>query len=93
MSKNIKLKDLLTERKLTEFDMARVEESLERLNKYHATLNKLWPQIQKSTAKTKWKKAKDAAYGLHGLGRNLMRYLDEVEDILKRPASKYDDDE
>ena len=93
MSKNIKLKELLNERKLTEFDMARVEESLERLNKYHATLNKIWPQIQKSTAKTKWKKAYDAAYGLSGLGKNLYRYLDEVEDILKRPASKYDDDE
>ena len=89
----VKLKELLNERKLTKFDMARVEESLERLNKYHATLTKIWPQIQKSTAKTKWKKAKDAAYGLHGLGRNLMRYLGEVEDILKRPATKYDDDE
>ena len=89
----VKLKELLNERKLTECDMARVEESLARLNKYHATLNKLWPQIQKSTAKTKWKKAKDAAYGLHGLGRNLMRYLDDVENILKRPASKDDDDE
>ena len=93
MSKNIKLKELLTERKLTEFDMARVEESLKRLNKYHATLNKIWPQIQRSTAKTKWKKARDAAYGLSGLGKNLYRYLDEVEDILKRPASKDDDDE
>ena len=91
--KMIKLKDLLSERKLTKFDMARVEESLERLNKHHATLTKLWPQIQKSTAKTKWKKAKDAAYGLSGLGKNLYRYLDEVEDILKRPASKDDDDE
>ena len=88
MSKNIKLKNLLTERKLDEFDKARVEESLERLNKYHATLNKLWPQIQKSTAKTKWSKAKDAAYGLMGLGKNLYRYLGDVEDILKRPGKK-----
>ena len=88
MSKNIKLKNLLTERKLDEFDKARVEESLERLNKYHATLNKLWPQIQKSTAKTKWSKAKDAAYGLHGLGKNLYRYLSDVEEILKRPGKK-----
>ena len=78
MSKNIKLKNLLTERKLDEFDKARVEESLERLNKYHATLNKLWPQIQKSTAKTKWKKAYDAAYGLSGLGKNLMFLISEI---------------
>ena len=93
MSKNIKLKELLTERKLDEWDKARVEESLERLNKYHATLNKLWPQLQKTKAKTKWQKAKDAAYGLSGLGKNLYRYLTDVENILKRPKSKYDDDE
>ena len=91
--KELLKEDLITERKLTEFDKARVEESLKRLNKFHADLNKLWPQIQKSTAKTKWKKAKDAAYGLSGLGKNLYRYLDEVEDILKRPASKDDDEQ
>ena len=49
----VKLKELLNERKLDEYDKTRVEESLERLNKYTATLNKLWPQIQKSTAKTR----------------------------------------
>ena len=90
---DIKLKellkeDLITERKLDKYDKARVEESLKRLNEYHATLNKLWPQIQKSTAKTKWSKAKDAAYGLMGLGKNLYRYLGDVEDILKRPGKK-----
>ena len=84
----VKLKDLLTERKLDEFDKARVKESLERLNKYTNDLNKLWPQIQKSTAKTKWKKAYDAAYGLSGLGKNLYRYLTDVENILKRPGKK-----
>ena len=84
----VKLKELLNERKLDEFDKARVKESLERLNKYTNDLNKLWPQIQKSTAKTKWKKAYDAAYGLSGLGKNLYRYLGDVEEILKRPGKK-----
>ena len=84
----VKLKELLNERKLDEFDKARVEESLERLNKLTADINKLWPQIQKSTAKTKWRKAYDVAYALSGLGKNLYRYLTDVENILKRPGKK-----
>ena len=88
MSKNIKLKELLTERRLRDYDISPFDDSLKKLNKRTADLNKLWPQIQKSTAKTKWSKAKDAAYGLSGLGKNLYRYLSDVEEILKRPGKK-----
>ena len=52
MSKNIKLKDLLTERKLESYDTSEMNELLKRLNKLTADINKLWPQLQKTKAKT-----------------------------------------
>ena len=87
----IKLKELLNERKLQSFDTSEMNDLLKRLNKLTADINKLWPQLQKTKAKTKWQKAKDAAYGLSGLGKNLYRYLDEVRNIMDAP--EYDDDE
>mgnify|MGYP001377645315 CR=1 FL=1 len=71
----IKLKDLLTERKLRDYDTSDMDDILKRLNKHTADLNKLWPQLQKTKAKTKWQKAQDIGYGLSGLGKNMMRKL------------------
>ena len=83
--------ELLNERKLRDYDISEMNELLKRLNKYTADINKLWPQLQKSKAKTKWKKAQDIGYGLKGLGRNMMYKLDRVRNILDAP--EYDDDE
>jgi len=87
----VKLKELLNERRLRDYDTSEMEELLKRLNKYTADINKLWPQLQKSKAKTKWKKAQDIGYGLSGLGKNMMRKLDRIRNIMDAP--EYDDDE
>ena len=91
MSKNIKLKELLTERRLRDYDISPFDDSLKKLNKRTADLNKLWPQLQKTKAKTKWQKAQNIGYALHGLGRNMMHKLDTVRKIMDAP--EYDDDE
>ena len=87
----VKLKELLNERKLRDYDTSEMEDLLKRLNKYTADINKLWPQLQKSKARTKWQKAQDIGYGLSGLGKNMMRKLDRIRNILDAP--EYDDDE
>ena len=91
MSKNIKLKDLLTERRLRDYDTSDMDDILKRLNKHTADLNKLWPQLQKSKAKTKWKKAKDKAYSLQSMGKYMYVVLNRTRNILDAP--EYDDDE
>ena len=87
----IKLKELLNERKLQSFDTSEMNDLLKRLNKLTADINKLWPQLQKTKAKTKWQKAQNIGYALHGLGRNMMHKLDTVRKIMDAP--EYDDDE
>ena len=87
----VKLKDLVTERKLRDYDTSSMNDILKRLNKYTADINKLWPQIQKSKAKTKWQKARDVAYSLQSLGKNMYFHLDRVRKIMDAP--EYDDDE
>ena len=91
MSKNIKLKDLLTERRLRDYDTSDMDDILKRLNKHTADLNKLWPQLQKSKAKTKWSKAKDIAYSLQSMGKYMYVVLNRTRNILDAP--EYDDDE
>ena len=87
----VKLKDLVTERKLESYDTSEMNDLLKRLNKLTADINKLWPQLQKTKAKTKWQKAQDIGYALQGLGRNMMYKLDRVRNIMDAP--EYDDDE
>ena len=87
----VKLKELLNERKLQDYDTSQMNDMLKRLNKHTADLNKLWPQLQKSKAKTKWQKAKDIAYSLQGMGKNMYLQLDRVRNIMDAP--EYDDDE
>jgi|TARA_B100000902_G_scaffold352017_1_gene362390 hypothetical protein len=87
----VKLKELLNERKLESWDTSQMEDLLKRLNKYTADINKLWPQLQKTKAKTKWEKAQKIGYGLKGLGRNMMYQLDSVRNVMDAP--EYDDDE
>ena len=91
MSKNIKLKDLITERRLRDYDTSDMDDILKRLNKHTADLNKLWPQIQKSKAKTKWSKAKDIAYSLQSMGKLMYIQLERVRNTMDAP--EYDDDE
>ena len=87
----VKLKDLLTERRLRDYDTSDMDDMLKRLNKHTADLNKLWPQLQKSKAKTKWKKAKDIAYSLQSMGKYMYVVLNRTRNILDAP--EYDDDE
>ena len=89
--KELLKEDLITERKLESYDTSEMNELLKRLNKLTADINKLWPQLQKTKAKTKWQKAQDIGYGLKGLGRNMMYKLDRVRNIMDAP--EYDDDE
>ena len=87
----VKLKELLNERRLRDYDTSEMNNLLKRLNKLTADINKLWPQLQKTKAKTKWQKGKDIGYALQGLGRNMMHKLDRVRNIMDAP--EYDDDE
>ena len=89
--KELLKEDLLTERKLESYDISPMNDILKRLNKYTADINKLWPQIQKSKAKTKWQKARDVAYSLQSLGKNMYFQLDRVRNTMDAP--EYDDDE
>ena len=89
--KELLKEDLITERKLQSFDTSEMNNLLKRLNKLTADINKLWPQLQKTKAKTKWQKAQDIGYALQGLGRNMMYKLDRVRNIMDAP--EYDDDE
>ena len=91
MSKNIKLKELLTERRLRDYDISPFDDSLKKLNKRTADLNKLWPQLQKTKAKTKWQKAKDIAYSLTSMGKLMYIQLERVRNTMDAP--EYDDDE
>tara|TARA_B100001113_G_scaffold195014_1_gene159956 strand:- start:158 stop:616 length:459 start_codon:yes stop_codon:yes gene_type:complete len=88
----IKLKDLITERKLESWDTNQFEDTLKRLNKMTADLNKLWPQFKKgSKAKTKWEKANSIAYSLQSMGKHMYVMLDRLRATLDAP--EYDDDE
>ena len=87
----VKLKELLNERRLRDYDTSEMDDLLKRLNKHTTDLNKLWPQLQKSKAKTKWSKAKDIAYSLQSMGKYMYVVLNRTRNILDAP--EYDDDE
>ena len=89
--KKLLKEELLNERKLQDFDTSPFNDSLKKLNKHTANLNKLWPQLQKTKAKTKWQKAKDIAYSLTSMGKLMYIQLDRVRNIMDAP--EYDDDE